>query len=536
MRALGWDTLDIILVSGDAYIDSPFVGVALIGKLLVSKGYRVGVIAQPDTKTGNDITRLGEPRLFWGVSEGCIDSMVANYTALKRPRRRDDYTAGGENTRRPDRASIVYTGLIRRFFKNTAPIVLGGIGASLRRIAHYDYWSNSIRRSILFDTKADILVYGMGESAVLNLAERLANSQNYTDIPGICYISKDAPKNFIALPSFDEVRDDKRKFIEMHNIFYANIDPRFAKGLYQKHDARYLIHTPPQQYLYGEELDKIYSLDFEREAHPSEKSRGEVRAVETIRFSVTRPRGCFGGCNFCAIAVHQGKAIRSRSEKSVLDEIRNLTSLPDFKGIISDIGGPTANMYGMGCDTGCVKRKCLFPSRCKTLKIDHTAQIRLLKRVREIKGVKKAFVASGIRYDLIMDDKKAGIDYLREIIKYHISGQLKVAPEHHSDNVLTLMGKPSVKYLEEFKSLFDKLNRETGKKQFLTYYFITAHPGCGKNDTEAIKRYSADKLRLNPEQVQTFTPTPMTYSTLMYATGTDPFTGKAIRIEHPQKR
>ncbi len=534
IKKLGWNELDIILISGDTYIDSSYNGAAIIGKLLMKYGYKVGIIAQPDVKSDIDITRLGEPKLFWGVTSGCVDSMVANFTATKKRRRSDDFTPGGLNTKRPDRAVIVYSNLIRQYFKKTKPIVLGGVEASLRRIAHYDYWDDKIRKPILLDAKADYLVYGMGEKPVLELAEKLSKNENPSEIRGLCYISKE-PK-FLSLPSFEEVIADKNKFIEMFHIFYNNNDSLTARGLNQKCADRYIIQNPPAHQYTQKELDEIYDLDYEREVHPFYRKEGKVKALETIRFSITTHRGCFGECNFCSIGVHQGENIVSRSETSILREAKIISKLPDFKGYIHDVGGPTANMYGMNCKvkkhTGlCINKNCAFPHTCNKLNVSHEAQIKLLKKIRKLDGVKKVFVASGLRYDLIIDDKKFGNEYIQELVAHHISGQIKVAPEHTDKNVLKLMRKPDTKYLEEFKKRFDKTNKQIGKKQFLTYYLIAAHPGCSEKDMKKLKKYATEELRINPEQVQIFTPLPSTYSALMYYTEIDPFTGDSLFVE-----
>ena len=553
VKKLGYDKLDIILVTGDAYIDSSFIGVAVIGKVLANAGFRVGIIAQPDIKSDKDITRLGEPELFWGVTAGSVDSMVANYTASKKHRRNDDFTPGGENTKRPDRASIVYSNLIRKYFKNTKPIVLGGIEASLRRVAHYDYWDDAIRRSILFDAKADILVYGMGEQAVVELAHKLktqpiytersecvipaqAGIQNWQDIRGICYISNEPKEEFITLPSYEEVKDDKHKFIEMFHAFYNNNDPITAHGLCQKQDTRYLIQNPPSENLTTKELDAIYDIDYENEVHPYYLKQGKVRALETIRFSITSHRGCYGECNFCSIAVHQGRTVISRSPESIIREVEKMAKAPDFKGYISDVGGPTANMYGIECakklkSGACGDKRCIYPVYCKTLKIDHSRQIELLRWLRQIPGVKKVFIGSGIRHDMVLEDSKYGMKYLAEVVEHHTSGQLKIAPEHTKDKVLRYMGKPSSDYLKRFKDEFYRLNKQFGKEQFLTYYLIAAHPGCAYSDMLELRKYTRQELKITPEQVQVFTPLPSTYSALMYYTGLDPFTNERIFVE-----
>lgn len=537
VKKLGWDSLDIILVSGDTYIDSSYNGSALIGKWLLKNGFKVGIIAQPDINSPEDITRLGEPKLFWAVSAGCVDSMVANYTATKKKRHKDDFTPGGENTKRPDRASIVYTGLIKRFFKNSkVPIVLGGIEASLRRIVHYDYWSNQLRRSLIFDAKADILSYGMGEKSMLQLAQAIKEEKDWRDIKGLAYISKEPKENYITVPSFEECREDKYKFIEMFNIFYKNCDSLTAKGLNQQHGDRWLIQNPPSENFSSELLDEIYGMDFERDVHPYYKKDGVVRALDTIKYSLTTHRGCYGECNFCAIAIHQGRTVTSRSEESIIKEITGITKDKKFKGNISDVGGPTANMYQMECAKklkmgACSDKRCLYPQTCPALKPNHKRQIDLLKKLRSIQGIKKIFIASGIRYDLILDDHAFGEKYLEEIVAHHVSGQMKIAPEHTEDKVLSLMGKQGKDYLREFKNRFYKLNKKLDKKQFLTYYLIAAHPGCSEKDMLDLKIFASEELKISPEQVQIFTPTPSTYSTLMYYTEINPFTNKKIFVE-----
>ncbi len=537
VRKLGWDSLDIILVSGDTYIDSSYNGSALIGKWLYKHGFKVGIIAQPDINSDKDIKRLGEPNLYWAVSAGCVDSMVANYTATKKKRKSDDFTPGGENIRRPDRASIIYTNLIKRFFKNgNAPVVLGGIEASLRRITHYDYWSNNLRRPLIFDAKADILSYGMGEKSMLALAQALKGGREWRNIRGLSYIAKEKKDSYLELPSFEECVKDKREFVKAFDIFYHNCDPITAKGLCQLCGDRYLIQNPPSENFTSEELDSIYSMDFERDVHPYYKAMGEVRALDTIRTSVTTHRGCYGECNFCAIAIHQGRTVISRSQDSIVEEVKEIASAPKFKGYIADVGGPTANMYDIECSKklkvgACQDKRCLYPHKCPALKIDHNSQIELLDKLKNIDKIKKIFIASGIRYDMILDDKRNGQMYLEEIIKDHVSGQMKIAPEHTEDKVLSLMGKQGKAPLKEFKEKFYKINSKLGKKQFLTYYLIAAHPGCDEKDMLDLRRFASSELRINPEQVQVFTPTPSTYSTLMYYTEMDPFTNKKLFVE-----
>ncbi|MBN1384610.1 MAG: YgiQ family radical SAM protein [Elusimicrobia bacterium] len=533
---LGWEKPDIILITGDTYIDSPHTGSAVIGKILLKAGYNVAVIAQPDVNRDSDITRLGEPALFWGVTSGCVDSMVANYTATKKKRKHDDFTPGGENSKRPDRAVIVYSNLIRKFFKNTKPIVLGGIEASMRRIPHYDYWDDTVRRSILFDAKANFLIYGMGEKAVLELAEKLKNNESTENIKGICYISQTPKDGYELLSSYEDVKTDKIKFTDMFNTFYSNNNPLTAKGLCQRQDTRYLIQNPPQYNLTAEELSGIYDIDYERDIHPYYKKNGKVRALETIRFSITTHRGCYGECNFCSLAVHQGTTVISRTKESIIEEAKKITGLPGFKGYILDVGGQTANMYGTECSKKlkhghCKDKRCIYPEVCKSLDLSHKKQLELLAELRGLPNIKKVFVASGIRYDLVLEDKRYGSVYLKQLVLHHVSGQMKIAPEHTEDIVLREMGKPGKNYLLNFKKLFDDLNGQYGKKQFLTYYFIAAHPGCDIGEMKKLKEFAEKKLNMIPEQLQIFTPTPSTYSTLMYYTERDPFTKENIFVE-----
>jgi len=541
VELLGWHQLDVVLVTGDSYVDSPFIGAAVIGKVLLQQGYRVGVIAQPDIMSAGDITRLGEPLLFWGVTSGSVDSMVANYTATGKRRKHDDYTPGGLNVRRPDRAIIVYSNLIRRLFKPTVPIVLGGIEASLRRIPHYDCWSNAIRRSILFDAKADILIYGMGEKAILSLAGKLKRREAFTETRGICYIAGSARSDCIEMEPFENISADPRAFSRMFHTFYQNNDSVSAKGLCQKHGARYLIHMPPCPPLSQSELDAVHDLDYERDLHPFYRKQGDVRALETIRFSISTHRGCYGECNFCAIAVHQGRTVQSRSQDSILREVKEMVAHPAFKGIIPDVGGPTANMYGFECRKkqvkgACVDKRCLYPEICDHLKVDHRRQINLLKAIREIKEVRHVFVASGIRYDLVLSDRKNGLRYLTEAVHHHTSGQMKIAPEHTEADVLALMGKPGMDSLIEFKRLFDAICQTSGKQLYLTYYFMAAHPGCTEAHMGRLKTFVSRHLHLIPEQVQVFTPTPSTVSTLVYHTGVHPATGEPVFCEKQIKK
>ena len=542
MNKLGWKQCDIILVSGDAYIDSPFIGVATVGRMLEKLGYKVGIIGQPDIKSDKDIKRLGEPKLYWGVSGGSIDSMVSNYTATKKFRNNDDYTPGGKNNKRPDRAVLVYCNLIRQHFKSTVPLVLGGIEASLRRVTHYDYWTNKLRKPILFDSKADILIYGMGEQAIRDLTGAIARKEDWKDIRGICYISKEPKEHFHQMPSHKECLNDKEKYIDLFDLFYDNNDPIAAKGLCQLVDTRYSIQNPPCDYLNEVEMDEVSALPFTRELHPYHKPEGKVKCLETIKFSIMTHQGCWGECNFCAIGVHQGRTIRTRSETSIVKEAKDFLKYKDFKGIISDLGGPTANMYGYECNKKlklgtCDHQRCVDSRHlCSAMKPDHSRVVNMMKQVREIPGIRKAFVASGVRYDLITEDKKHGYSYLKEMVKHHISGQMKVAPEHTEQHVLDLMGKPNKQTLIDFKKLYDKLNKDMGKKQYMTYYLIAAHPGCTEKDMHALKRFTTDELKINPEQAQVFIPTPGTYSAVIYYTELDPITRKKVFVEKDIKR
>jgi len=537
----GIKQLDVVIISGDVYIDSYYDGAAVIGRVLENAGYSVGIISQPDINSNRDISRLGEPKLFWGITAGCVDSMVANYTSLKKKKRNDDLTPEGQIHQRPDRATIIYTNLIKKYYQSRRPIILGGVEASLRRITHYDYWSDTVKRSVLMDSKADCLVYGMGEKTILELAERIKNNEDYKDVRGICYLSNNKNEQYIELPSYETVKIDKLKFIEMFKYFYENNDPLNAEGLCQQYANRWLIQNPPQYYPSTEELDKYHSLGYRRDVHTFYKKMGKVKALETIQFSINSHRGCYGECNFCAITVHQGRTINSRSEESILSEIEEMKNHKQFKGIVSDIGGPTANMYGNSCKkqlkTGsCKDKRCSFPDICKAMKIDHTRQIKLLDKVRKTDGIRKAFVGSGVRYDLVIADAKAGKEYFIDIVNHHVSGQMKIAPEHTEEGVLKYMGKPSKKYLKKFKDDFYTYSKQAGKKQFLTYYFIAGHPGCEMKDMNALNNFIESELKLNPEQVQIFNPTPSTYSNVMYWTEMDPWTLEKIPVEKKMKK
>jgi uncharacterized radical SAM protein YgiQ len=532
----GWRRLDIILVTGDSYIDSPHIGTAVIGRVLLNAGYRVGIIAQPDVHSDSDILRLGPPRLFWGITAGSVDSMVANYTALGKRRKGDDYTPGGDNNRRPDRAVIAYANLIRRYGKSTAPIVLGGLEASLRRISHYDFWSNRVRRSILFDARADVLVYGMGEQTVLALADALDRQTDFRSLRGICFIAPQPIEGYRILPSHQTVAADHRAFTEMFHQFYRNNDPITATGLCQQQDTRWLVQNPPTLPPTTDELDAVYELPYTHAQHPFYEAQGAVRALDTIRFSLSTHRGCYGECNFCAIAVHQGRTVYGRSEASLIREARRMTAHPQFKGIIHDLGGPTANMYGYECARklekgACPQKRCLYPRVCPHLPVNHDRLRRLMQDLRGVPGVRRLFVASGLRPDLIFSDRTGGDRYLKALIRHHVSGQLKIAPEHSEPHILARMGKPVIDACTQFRKRFYQITHDAGRNQFLSYYLMAAYPGCTKADMQRLRHYTRSQLQAAPEQIQVFTPTPSTYGALMYYTEQDPFDGKPLFVE-----
>ncbi len=537
VQAHGGSSLDVIIVTGDSYIDSPYIGAAVIGRVLQAAGYRVGIIAQPDIHSPDDIMRLGRPRLFWGVTGGSVDSMVANYTALGKRRQSDDFTPGGQNNRRPDRAVIVYANLIRRASGSDVPIVLGGLEASLRRISHYDAWSNRVRRSILFDARAHALIYGMGEETVLALAEALNRQADFRDLRGICYIARQPREGYDILPSHEKVAADRQAFTAMFHQFYRQNDPHTATGLCQQQDTRWLVQNPPAHPLATEALDAVYELPYTYAQHPYYEAQGAARALDTIGFSLTTHRGCYGECNFCAIAVHQGRTVYGRSEASLIREARRMATHPRFTGIIQDLGGPTANMYGFECDRklekgACPQKRCLYPKVCPHLPVDHERLRRLMGMLRGIPGIRKVFVASGLRPDLILADKQAGDRYFDDLIRHHVSGQLKIAPEHSVPHVLALMGKPPAEICTTFRERFGQLTRRAGLDQFLSYYFIAAYPGCTLDDMHRLRGYTRTRLQIAPQQVQIFTPTPSTYATLMYHTEQNPFEeGKSLFVE-----
>lgn len=523
VEKLGWDYTDVILISGDAYIDSPFSGIAVVGKYLLKHGFRVAVISQPDIDCDKDITIFGEPRLFWGISAGCVDSMVANYTSSGKPRKQCDFTPNGINNKRPDRASIVYTTLIRRYFKNTKPIVLGGIEASLRRIAHYDFKTDKVRRSILFDAKADYIIYGMGEVPVLEFAKALDNNESVENIKGLCFISKDKVSDAVEMPSYEEVSTDKKAFYNMFKIFYNNSEAVSGKRLMQKTGDRYLIQNPPAYYD-DNILDEISDIEYERAVHPQIK--GKIKAIDTIKTSIISHRGCFGGCSFCAIAVHQGRRVVSRSVASIEKEVKSMASKKWFSGTITDIGGPTGNMYMMKCKKmeklgACTHKHCLYPEVCNGMNTNHAPLLNMLESIKNIKGVKNLFATSGIRADLAVNDKENGKRYISEIAKNYVSGQLKMAPESADLKVLKAMKKPDNSSFLEFCSLYKNYSKKYNKNQYISCYFIAAHPAESEKEAYNTRKFIEKNLDFNPEQVQIFTPTPSTWATCAYYTGLD---------------
>ena len=537
MKKRGWDQLDFVLVTGDAYVDHPSFGIAVIGRILESFGYKVGIIAQPQWKDIESFKVLGKPKLGFLVTSGNLDSMVNNYTVAKKRRTEDLYSPGGKAGYRPDRAVIVYSNKIREAYKDV-PVILGGLEASLRRFAHYDYWSNKIRRSILLDSKADLIVYGMGEKQIVEIAEALESGipvEEITFIRGTVYKTKDKDRPYdpIFLPAYEEIVNSKEKYAESFMIQYNNMDPVTGRTLVEPYDSYYIVQNPPPEPLNQSELDRVYSLPYMRNYHPIYEKDGGIPAIKEVKFSLISSRGCFGGCSFCALTFHQGRIVQSRSHNSILSEAEKLILEPDFKGYIHDVGGPTANFRHKACEKQekygvCTNKQCLFPEPCKNLIIDHSDYLALLKKLRNLPNVKKVFVRSGLRYDYIIYDKNND-KFFRELCKYHISGQLKVAPEHVSANVLDKMGKPKREVYEKFVEKYKKINEELGMEQFLVPYFMSSHPGSTLNDAVELAEYLRD-LGYMPEQVQDFYPTPGTLSTCMFYTELDPRTMEKIYV------
>jgi uncharacterized radical SAM protein YgiQ len=551
MDKRNWKECDFIFISGDAYVDHPSFAAALLCRALEAAGFRTGIIPQPDWKNPSSYTVLGRPRLAFLVGAGNMDSMVAHYTAAKRKRSDDAYSPTGKSGLRPDRATLVYVEGIRRAFKDV-PVIIGGIEASLRRFAHYDYWSDTVRRSILLDSKADSLVYGMGEKPLLNIARRLASGENIgsiNDERGTCVrvhgrAAIDQWRDVNFLPGYEVVKDKNdvslRAYAEHFMTQKQNADPHTAKPLAEENDGdRWVIQNPPAPPLSTEELDRLYELPFTRKAHPMYDAQGGIDALKEVSFSLISSRGCFGGCSFCAITSHQGRAVTGRSKESLLREARTLTTHPNFKGYIHDVGGPTANFFRPVCEKQerggfCANRECLYPQPCPKLKADHSQYIKTLKALREIPGIKKVFIRSGIRFDFIQHDKKHGKGFLETLCQFHVSGQLKTAPEHICPNVLEAMGKCPHSSYEEFRKDFTAVNKRLGLKQYLLPYFITSHPGASMKEGEELARY-LKKTHFAPEQTQDFYPTPGTMSTVMYHTGLDPRTMKPIYVAKGDK-
>jgi len=537
MEQRGWWWYDFLLVTGDAYVDHPTFGAAVIGRVLEAAGYRVAVLAQPDWHSAEAFTAMGRPKLGVLIGAGNLDSMVAHYTAAKKHRSEDFYSPGKRTGLRPDRAVIVYANRAREAFPD-APIIIGGLEASLRRFAHYDYWDDKVRRSVLVDSGADLLVYGMGETATTEIAALLKKKTPVSEITGVrgtAYLTRDSagcPYPTVELPSFDVVSTDKTAYAQATKTEYAEHDPVRGRALLQEYGDRVLVVNPPAAPLSGKQLDAVAELPYTRTYHPVYEKQGGVPAIEEVRFSVTHNRGCFGGCNFCSLAFHQGRMVTARSAESVVREVTALTKLPDFKGYINDVGGPTANFRHPSCaqqkkNGMCADRSCLSPEPCRNLDVDHSEYLSLLRKLRTIDGVKKVFVRSGIRYDYMLEEKNS--EFFSDLVKYHISGQLRVAPEHCSDKVLDCMGKPHIGVYERFLDKYSRLNERYEKQQFAVPYLMSSHPGCTLDDAIELACW-LNKQHRQPEQVQDFYPTPGTLSTCMYYTGIDPRTMRSVYV------
>lgn len=533
----GWEQCDFVLVTADAYIDHHSFGTAIISRVLENAGYKVGIIAQPDWKSVDDFKKLGRPRLGFLVNGGNMDPMVNHYTVSKKLRKKDLYTPKGEMGKRPDRATIVYCNKIREAYKDVN-IVIGGIEASLRRFAHYDYWENKVRKSILVDSGADLLVYGMSEKQIVEVADFLNqgfDGKYIRHIPGTCYIADSLDEIYeehIVLPSFKDVSSDKRTYAECFKIQYDEQDPVRGRTLVQEHNGKYVVINKPEMPLSREELDRVYALPYQKTYHPIYEKDGGIAAIEEVKFSLVSSRGCSGNCSFCAITFHQGRIVTSRSEDSIVEEAEEITKYDDFKGYIHDIGGPTANFRKPACKKqltlgACKHKRCMSPGICKNMEVDHREYLHLLRRVRKLPGIKKVFIRSGLRYDYIMADKDD--TFFKELVEHHVSGQLKVAPEHVSPNVLKYMGKPAGKTYDEFRRKFFRITERLGKKQFIIPYLMSSHPGCKLEDAIMLAEYLRD-INYQPEQVQDFYPTPGTLSTTMFYTGLDPLTMEEVYI------
>ena len=537
VRARNCDAPDFVYVTGDAYVDHPSFGAAIISRVLEAQGYKVAILSQPNYKSCEEFKTFGRPRLAFLVSSGNIDSMVAHYTVSKKKRSYDYYTAGGKMGKRPDRAVIVYCNRIREAYGDV-PIIIGGLEASLRRFAHYDYWDDAMRRSILVDSRADILTYGMGEKIISRLAELLDKGvpiKKIHDVRGCVYLCKKGDKihyDYEETYDYDILKTDKAAYADAFATQYKNIDSVKGKAVVEYYGDKMLVQNPPMPPLEREELDRVYALPYTRNYHPDYEKDGGVPAINEVKFSITHNRGCFGACNFCAIAFHQGREVRSRSEESVLNEAREISALPDFKGYIHDVGGPTANFRYPSCEKQkesgmCPNKKCLAPTPCKSLKVDHTEYMEMLKKIEALPKIKKVFIRSGIRFDYLIYDKDSS--FFEQLVSHHTSGQLKVAPEHCSNNVLSYMGKPSIEVYERFKKKYFELSKKHGLEQYLVPYLMSSHPGSTMNDAVEMA-LCLKKWKLSPEQVQDFYPTPGTISTVIYYTGIHPMTKKAVYV------
>lgn len=544
MEKQGIEQLDFVYISGDAYVDHPSFGTSIISRMLDANGYSVGIIAQPDWKDDSSIQALGEPRLGFLVSSGNMDSMVNHYSVSKRHRETDAFSPGGAINKRPDHAVVVYCNLIRRTYK-TKPIIIGGIEASLRRLAHYDYWSNSFKRSILLDSGADILSYGMGEKSIVEIADALSSGidiKDITFIKGTVYKTKEKPDDYetVFLENYSDMKANKKLYAKSFYTQYINTDPYSAKRLVEEYpNGVYVVQNTPQYPLTTEEMDFVYSLPYMRTYHPIYEKDGGIPAITEVKFSLTSNRGCFGGCSFCALTFHQGRIIQTRSHESIIEEAKKIIQDPQFKGYIHDVGGPTANFRRTACDKQkehgvCTNKQCMFPSLCKNVKVDHSDYLALLRKLRALPGVKKVFVRSGIRFDYLIADKDE--TFFKELVKYHISGQLKVAPEHVSDAVLSKMGKPDNSVYNRFVKRYYELNKQFGMNQFLVPYLMSSHPGSTLKEAIELSEYLRD-LGYMPEQVQDFYPTPSTLSTVMYYTGIDPRDNSSVKItDNPHEK
>lgn len=534
MKQRGWEELDFVLVTGDAYVDHPSFAGSVIGRLLEHKGYRVGIIAQPDWHDVNAFKVLGRPRLASLVTAGNLDSMLNKFTAAKRIRHNDDYSPGGEEGHRPERATLVYANRMREAFKGV-PVIIGGIEASLRRFAHYDYWSDTVRRSILVDSKADALIYGMGEKQIVALAEALDKGrfeESLPNIKGITYMAKQIPDGAVQCPSYEAVIASKHTFAEAFKLQYDEQDPYYGRTVVQAHGNRYVVQNSPAMPLSQAEMDEIYSLPYARRWHPRYDEQGGVPALHEVQFSLVSQRGCFGSCSFCAITSHQGRIIQNRSHESLLAEAKRMISMDSFKGYIHDVGGPTANFRHLACKKqatygACKGKTCAAPKVCPNLDTSHDDYIALLRKLRALKGVKKVFIRSGLRYDYVLADNN--MDFIKELCQYHVSGQLKVAPEHVADKVTSIMGKADKACFLKFKEAFEKANHQLGLKQYLVPYFMSSHPGCTLDDAIELAEFLRDQ-HMTPEQVQDFIPTPGSLSTAMYYTGINSLTGELVYV------